>query len=44
MQKRHDIMELKGCGKEIWQGVDAQLYVKNCGRSGIEIIGCLVTA
>ena len=27
MQKRHDILELKGCGKEIWKGVDAQRYV-----------------
>jgi hypothetical protein len=27
MQKRHDILELKGCGKEIWKGVDAQHYV-----------------
>lgn len=27
MQKRHDILELKGCGKEIWKGVDAQCYV-----------------
>lgn len=25
--KKHDIMELKGCGKEIWNGVDAQQYV-----------------
>jgi len=27
LQKRHDILELKGCGKEIWKGVDAQQYV-----------------
>lgn len=26
--KKHDILELKGCGKETWQGVDAQQYVK----------------
>ena len=26
-QKRHDILELKGCGKDIWRGVDAQEYV-----------------
>ena len=26
-QKRHDILELKGCGIEIWKGVDAQQYV-----------------
>ena len=26
-QKSHDILELKGCGKQIWQGVDAQQYV-----------------
>jgi hypothetical protein len=27
MQKKHDILDLKGCGKEIWKGVDAQKYV-----------------
>jgi hypothetical protein len=27
MQKRHSILELKGCGKEIWKGVDAERYV-----------------
>lgn len=26
-QKKHDILELKGCGKEIWEDVDAQQYV-----------------
>lgn len=26
-QKKRDILELKGCGKEIWKGVDAQQYV-----------------
>ena len=25
--EKHDIMELKGCGKEIWKGVDAQQYI-----------------
>ncbi len=25
--KRHDILELRGLGKEIWQNVDAQQYV-----------------
>lgn len=24
---RHSIMELRGLGKEIWQGIDAQEYV-----------------
>lgn len=26
-QKKRDILELKGCGKEIWSGIDAQQYV-----------------
>ena len=26
-QKKHDILDLRGCGKEIWKGVDAQQYV-----------------
>ena len=25
--KKHSIMELKGLGKEIWEGIDAQEYV-----------------
>lgn len=25
--KEHNITELKGCGKEIWEGIDAQEYV-----------------
>lgn len=25
--KKHSILELKGCGKEIWKNVDAQQYV-----------------
>ena len=25
--ERHSITSLKGCGKEIWQGVDAQNYI-----------------
>ena len=27
MSKKHDILELRGRGKAIWQGVDAQQYV-----------------
>ncbi len=26
-QKKHSIVELRGLGKEIWQGIDAQEYV-----------------
>jgi len=26
-RKKHSITELKGCGKEIWKGIDAQEYV-----------------
>jgi len=26
-QKKHSITELKGLGKEIWQGIDAQEYI-----------------
>lgn len=26
-QPRHSIMELRGLGKEIWEGIDAQEYV-----------------
>ncbi|MCX5815195.1 MAG: hypothetical protein NTX75_02990 [Proteobacteria bacterium] len=25
--KKHSIIELKGCGKDIWKGIDAQEYV-----------------
>jgi mRNA-degrading endonuclease RelE of RelBE toxin-antitoxin system len=25
--KKHNITELKGCGKKIWKGIDAQKYV-----------------
>ncbi|MCP1716370.1 hypothetical protein J2T58_002247 [Methanocalculus alkaliphilus] len=25
--KKHDILELKGCGKDIWKGNDAKEYV-----------------
>lgn len=25
--KKHDITELRGCGKKIWKGIDAQKYV-----------------
>ena len=27
-----DLMELKGLGKEIWQGIDAQQYVEELRR------------
>ena len=27
-RKRHSIFELRGLGKEIWQGIDAQEYVR----------------
>ena len=30
---RHSIMELKGLGKEIWEGIDAQEYVNEERRS-----------
>jgi mRNA-degrading endonuclease RelE of RelBE toxin-antitoxin system len=26
-QKKHDITELRGEGKELWKGIDAQTYV-----------------
>lgn len=26
-KKKHNITELKGCGKKIWKGIDAQKYV-----------------
>ncbi|MBR1368238.1 hypothetical protein RJ53_01505 [Methanocalculus chunghsingensis] len=26
--KKHDILELKGCGKDLWKGTDAKEYVK----------------
>ena len=26
---RYDIMELKGLGKEVWRGIDAQAYVNS---------------
>ena len=26
-QPRHSIMELRGLGKEIWEGIDAQEYI-----------------
>ena len=25
--KKHNITELKGCGKEIWKGINAQKYI-----------------
>ncbi len=25
--KKHNITELRGCGKKIWRGIDAQKYV-----------------
>ncbi len=25
--RKHNITELRGCGKKIWEGIDAQLYV-----------------
>lgn len=25
--KKHNILELRGCGKKIWKGIDAQEYV-----------------
>jgi hypothetical protein len=28
-ESKHSIMELCGLGKEIWQGIDAQEYVRN---------------
>ena len=28
-EKKHSIMELCGLGKEIWEGIDAQEYVRN---------------
>lgn len=28
----HSILELQGLGKEIWQGVDAQIYVNELRR------------
>ena len=35
-QKQRSILELKGLGKEIWQGIDAQEYVNkeqaSCGK------------
>jgi hypothetical protein len=27
VRKKHSIMELRGLGKEIWKGIDAQDYV-----------------
>ena len=27
--KKHSVTELKGLGKEIWEGIDAQKYVDN---------------
>ncbi len=27
--KKHSITELRGCGKKIWKGIDAQKYVDN---------------
>ncbi len=26
--RRHSIMDLEGLGKEVWEGMDAQVYVK----------------
>jgi len=28
-EPHHSVMELRGLGKEIWQGIDAQEYVNN---------------
>ena len=28
-EPQHSIMELRGLGKEIWEGIDAQEYVNN---------------
>ena len=28
-EREHSIMELRGLGKEIWEGIDAQEYVRN---------------
>jgi hypothetical protein len=28
-EKKHSIMELRGLGAEIWEGIDAQEYVRN---------------
>ncbi|MGA2217791.1 MAG: hypothetical protein ABSG51_06885 [Terracidiphilus sp.] len=28
-EKQSSIMELRGLGKEIWEGIDAQEYVRN---------------
>ncbi|MGD0629794.1 MAG: hypothetical protein ABR987_10590 [Terracidiphilus sp.] len=28
-QPQHSIMELRGLGKEIWEGIDAQEYINN---------------
>lgn len=26
-QRRHSIMELKGLGKEVWEGIDVEKYI-----------------
>lgn len=28
IRKSHDILELKGCGKELWNQIDAQEYIR----------------
>ncbi len=35
-EPRHSVLELKGLGKEIWQGIDAQEYVDRERRSARE--------
>ena len=32
--KQQNILELQGLGKEVWEGIDAQEYVKNERASG----------
>ena len=32
--KQRSILELQGLGKEVWEGIDAQEYVKNERASG----------
>lgn len=28
IKRKHDILELKGCGKELWKQTDAQDYIR----------------
>ncbi len=28
IKRKHDILELKGCGKELWNQIDAQEYIR----------------